>query len=349
MRLQNIFYIMLTNFNYQKICQDLLDNLPARTKDIVENRFGLKEGGRKTLEAIGEKYSITRERVRQVEKEARFEIKPKLARYERVFCHFKEVLKFCGNFKREDKFVQTLAIKPQFENHIFFLLNLNSQFKKFPQDENLHAFWTADFFSFNSAKEVLNLFCRKLSEKNRAMSLADFSLPTEHPWKNLSQDIQQRWIYSTIELSRKIDLGPEGLFGFKEWPEINPRNIRDKIYLVLKREKKPVHFRQIADLINEIFKKPALYQTVHNELIRDPRFVLVGRGIYALREWGFKEGYVKDIISGIIKEAGKPLAKEEIMEKVLSQRFVKKSTILFNLWNKEYFSKNLEGKYTSNA
>lgn len=323
--------------------------MPERTKNVIEDRFGLKRGERRTLEAIGKNYGITRERVRQVEKDAISEIKPAITRYEMVFQYFEEVLRFSGNFKREDKFLQLLAGAPQIENHIYFLLNLKPNFKKIPPNEELHSLWTIDFCSLDLAKEVINLFCQKLSEKKTPISLAEFNLPGTHPWANLSGNIQQRWFNSTIELSRKIDSGPEGLFGFKEWPEINPKNIKDKIYLVLKQEKKPLHFRQITNLINKTFQKPALYQTVHNELIRDSRFVLVGRGIYALKGWGFKEGYVRDIILNILKEAGEPLTKEQILERVLSQRLVKKSTVLFNLWNRKYFTKNEEGKYTFNV
>lgn len=333
------------NFNYQKICQELVEGLPERTKDIIENRFGLEKAERKTLEAIGKNYHITRERVRQIEEDAITKIKPKLKKIQNVFQYFEEVLKFSGNFRREDKFLQILAGSPELENHTFFLLNLRPHFKKYPQDADLHSFWTVDFKSLILAKEVLNLFCQKLSEKRAPISLDAFKLPAEHPWAEMERDIQQRWLNSTLEISRKIETGFEGLFGLKEWPEINPRNIGDKIYLLLKIGKKPCHFREITALINKSFKKSALCQTVHNELIRDPRFVLVGRGIYALKEWGYEKGYVRDIILKTLKKAGEPLAKEEILEKVLSQRMVKKSTILFNLWNKKYFSKDSEGKY----
>lgn len=348
------------NFDYQKICQELLDDLPGRTKGIVGNRFGLEEGQRKTLEAIGKNYNITRERVRQLEEDALTKIKLKLKKIQNVFQYFEEVLKFSGNFRREDKFLQILAGSPAFENHTFFLLNLKPHFKRFPRDEDFHPFWTidpvrdefsnrVDFNSLILAKEVINLFCQKLLEKKAPISLDAFKLPDAHPWAKMEKDIQQRWLNSTVEISRKIEIGFSGLFGFKNWPEINPKNIRDKIELVLKREKKPIHFREITNLINKSFKKSALCQTVHNELIRDSRFVLVGRGIYALREWGYEEGYVSDIILKILKGAGKPLTKEEILSQVLAQRLVKKSTILFNLWNKKYFLKNGEGKYTINV
>jgi hypothetical protein len=112
--------------------------------------------------------------------------------------------------------------------------------------------------------------------------------------------------------------------------------------LVLKKVGKPIHFKEVARLIGP----EALVQSVHNELIRDSRFVLVGRGTYALREWGFKDGDVKDIILDILKEERRPLSKEELIDRVLKQRFVKKNTVLLNLSNKKYFIRTNEGKYT---
>jgi len=126
----------------------------------------------------------------------------------------------------------------------------------------------------------------------------------------------------------------------KNWPEINPRGVKDNAYLVLLKTKKPLHFTQITKLINK-----ALPQTVHNELIKDPRFVLVGRGIYGLRDWGYEPGLVKDVIFKVLKTSRAPLAKQQILAHVLKQRFVKENTILLNLSNRKYFSKNLQGKY----
>jgi hypothetical protein len=333
------------NFNYQKICRELLQNFGGRTKDVIESRFGLEGGERKTLEAIGKNYNITRERVRQIEETAICEIKPKLKRHQKVFQYFEEVLLFFGKFRREDKFIHALAGSPEFQNPAFFLLSLKPHFKRVPQNDDFHSLWTIDLNSFVLAKEVISLFCQKLAEKKAPASLEELKLPPEHAWAKLDKEVASRWLNSTVEISRKIETGFSGLFGFKEWPEINPKNIRDKIYLLLKREKRPLHFRVLTDLINKSFKKPAICQTVHNELIRDSRFVLVGRGIYALKEWGYEKGYVRDIILKVLKGSEKPLAKEEILEKVLSQRMVKKSTVLFNLWNKKYFSKDSEGKY----
>jgi len=143
-----------------------------------------------------------------------------------------------------------------------------------------------------------------------------------------------------LEISKKIQKNSEGFFGLKEWPEINPKGVKDKAFLVFKKEQKPLHFAQVAQLIDS-----ALPQTVHNELIKDPRFILVGRGIYALREWGYEPGMVKDVILNILKQAKNPLSKEEILQKTLKQRLVKQNTVFLNLSNRKYFLRTGDGRY----
>jgi len=148
---------------------------------------------------------------------------------------------------------------------------------------------------------------------------------------------------SFIEVSKNIQKNQEGLYGLKQWPEINPKGIKDKIYLLFKKAQKPFHFTEVAEHI-----EGSLVQTVHNELIRDPRFVLIGRGIYALKEWGYREGDVKDVIVNIFRQENKSLTKQEIIERVLKQRIIKENTILMNLSDKKIFTKDPQGRYWIN-
>ncbi|MDP6703964.1 MAG: HTH domain-containing protein, partial [archaeon] len=129
-----------------------------------------------------------------------------------------------------------------------------------------------------------------------------------------------------------------------------PKGIKDKAYVVLKNTGKPLHFTQVAALIAELqevlakTQKQVLPQTVHNELIKDPRFVLVGRGMYALREWGYQAGTVKDVLKAVLKKHG-PLTKQELMKAAKKEREVKDSTILLNLQDKNVFAKDAQGRY----
>ena len=119
----------------------------------------------------------------------------------------------------------------------------------------------------------------------------------------------------------------------------------DEYWDTLKREGKPLHFLKTAQSIGEqITKRPVHAQTVHNELIKDNRFVLVGRGLYALNEWGYQPGIVRDVIKAVLAKHG-PLSKDELIKKVLQERHVKENTILINLQNKDHFQKTVDGRF----
>ncbi|MDO8265524.1 MAG: hypothetical protein Q7T41_01110 [Candidatus Saccharibacteria bacterium] len=139
-----------------------------------------------------------------------------------------------------------------------------------------------------------------------------------------------------------------GRWGLIKWPTVNPKNIRDKIYVILHENGKQMHFGEIAEAIREsdFKRKDVTTQAIHNELIKDKRFILVGRGIYALKEWGFKQGTVADVITEVLKDADEPLHRDEIVKRVLKKRFVKETTILLNLQGKSQFKRTAKATYT---
>ena len=289
----------------------------------MARRFGLR-GERQTLEEIGEHYSITRERVRQIQDDGLKTLgqRAESPECQKVFKSFAQIIKNSGSLKREDILLTELGGGK--ENYVFFLLTIGKQFQRFSETEEFYTFWATDKNAFEGAKKALNSFIADLQKKQQPMPLPKTVLA------------------SYAEISKKVLQGSDGFYGLKEWPEINPRGIKDKAFIVLKKEQKPLHFSEVATLIGN----GALRQTVHNELIKDQRFVLVGRGLYALKEWGYEPGIVREVIAHVLKDARKPVEKEFVVNKVLAQRLVKPNTILLNLQNKKYFLKTPEGKYT---
>lgn len=320
----------MASFNYQKICQDLVSQLPSKQRDVIERRFGFKSDERETLESIGRSYHICRERVRQIEKSSLNKIKKNAVAYKDVFKEFNRYLKNNGGIKEENSLLNELGQK-QYQAQIYFLLTISGEFKRFSEDDNFKALWAINDAVAEEAKKIVKQIETKLSENKEPMSLKNLALETGQ---------KKQILESYLEISKLIQKNSEGLYGLREWPEINPKGIKDKIYLLFKKARKPFHFTEVASQI-----PGSLVQTVHNELIRDPRFVLIGRGIYALKEWGYVPGDVKDVIANVLTSEARPMTKEEIIQKVLQQRQIKQNTILMNLSNKKYFARDNEGKY----
>lgn len=332
-------------FDYRKISQSLLENLPGRTKDIIERRFGLKEAETETLEAIGKSYGITRERVRQIQEAGFSKLKIQLKDHQAAFQYFTDHLKERGDLRKEDRLLKDLG-KEALENQVFFLLSLDQDFQRFLEDPELYSLWTINEGSLDLAKNVTEALSEELREVGSPLPFEDIFQLYQQAIAPSLRELSQKPLLSYLEVSKKIEQGPQDFFGLPEWPEISPRGMRDRAFIALKQAGKPLHFREVASQINKLdFKKQqqALPQTVHNELIKDPRFVLVGRGLYVLREWGYEPGVVKDVIFRVLKSEKKSLSQEEIIKKVLEQRFVKASTVLVNL--KKYFPKTKTGKY----
>lgn len=321
------------NTNYKNITQKLLRDLPPRTKEVVARRFGLEKDERETLEAIGKSHGITRERVRQIEEDAFTKIRAKPAIFQSILDQFAAELKNNGGIRREDLLLKTLGGE-KYQNHVFFLLSLSSSFARLAESKEFHPLWAVKGDSLDLAKKAVAFLKDELKKTNQPINTQNYRVPFGA--------IASPALASYLETSKLIQRASDGLFGLKEWPEINPRGVKDKAYLVLKSTNAPLHFSEVAKRIG----KNALPQTVHNELIKDQRFVLVGRGLYALRAWGYEPGMVKDVITRILKNADQPLAKADIVNAVLKQRFVKENTISLNLSDKKYFERTAEGKYT---
>ena len=324
---------MSNKVNYQQVCQDLLKDLNSKQKEIISRRFGLKKENKETLALIGDRFNITRERVRQIEKDSiDKQIKPRLKKYSEVFKGFRKYLESFGGIKKEDILLEELGDKEN-QAEVYFLLSISENFKRYVQNANFYPLWTDKETSLTLAKKNIELILREFKKNQKPLTLQEL--------KNLFQkDIEINFLTSCLEISKKIKQNND-LFGLKEWPEINPRGVKDKAYLVLKKNKIPLHFSQIAEMIGE----NALPQTVHNELIKNQKFVLVGRGTYALEDWGYSHGNVNDVIFKLLKESKTSLSKKEILDGVLKQRMVKKNTVLINLNNKKYFLKTPKGKY----
>ncbi len=319
-------------FSYKEVCQYLTSSLPQRTKDILSCRFGFGRGKKETLEAIGKKYGITRERVRQIEKDGIKQAKKEAHQHREVFSFFKKELEKLGGVKREDLLLNILEQEKGEKNYIIFLLNISEDLFRIPENKDFYAFWVNDEKTFLKAKEVIGDVHKELKKRKKLLPLQEISAKKDMPLEILS---------SYLEISKIIVKNGEEEIGLYNWPEINPRGIKDKAYLALKKAGKPLHFREIAATLGE----KANPQTAHNELIKDNCFVLVGRGVYALSEWGYTPGEVKEVIHNILKKEGS-LAKNDIIQQVAKQRIVKKNTVIQNLSNKKYFVRTPDGKYT---
>lgn len=332
--------------NTEEFAQAILETIEReREREIVSRRFGLFDR-KETLEQIGELLGITRERVRQLEKSVITRLKASAEAGE--LPHIPELE------KRFAEYLQENGTAARITNISKELTAENSK-----TDQSRIAFLAALIPSIVSVNETDDYYqAISLAKANDEKALKDSISKIVDTIKKLSEpkpiediakaasiaDVKQAESLATI--SKKLAT-LNSQWGLIKWPMVNPKNIRDKIYVILKENGKHMHFNEISEAIkdSDFKRKDVTTQAIHNELIKDKRFVLVGRGIYALKEWGYEKGTVADIIADILRQEGKELHRDEIVKRVLESRYVKETTILLNLQGKPQFKRVAKATY----
>jgi hypothetical protein len=335
------------SFDAVPLVKKLLAEVPERAREVLTYRFGLGTSAeRETLEAIGERWGITRERVRQIEASGIEAIRHSRAfrDSEAAFAELAAHIETQGAIVAEDALLAGLASDEKSRNRFRFLLVVGSAFFRERETDDFYARWHVDHRTADTVHSALTRLYSQLddaevlSEGDIVNRFLDELKDVNAAYRN--EEILKRW----LSLSKNISSNPLAEWGKASAPAIRTKGIRDYAYLVIKQKGEPMHFSDVATAITEVFSKKAHVATTHNELIKDSRFVLVGRGLYALAEWGYQPGVVRDVIKNVLK--GKSLTRDEVISSVKQVRYVKDNTILVNLNDSRYFKKSKDGKYS---
>jgi hypothetical protein len=351
----------IEGFSPSETISSLLKYLTNKEEDVLRRRFGLNGQSKETLEAIGKAYNVTRERIRQIENSAIKKIKG-LREFGRVSTDLEHtisnVLARNGGIMDERSLLRELlnfaSDNPLNNNCAVFILEelLSKKIIRIPLSSSVAKSWSLPHVSMDFVKEAIGELIKILEKDGKPMKIDEllekFNQTDYYSSKN--EALTDEGIHSYINLSKNIDSNPFDEYGLAKWGSINPKRMKDKIYLVLKKEGKPLHFNDITDLINKVKfdRRKAYPPTVHNELILNNDFVLVGRGIYALEQWGYKPGVVSDVLRKILEKANNPLSRDELVKQVLEQRVVRKNTIHLALTDKTKFKKLPDKRYVIN-
>jgi hypothetical protein len=348
----------IANFNPAETLAALFRHLSKKEEEVLQRRYGLDGGKRETLEEIGKRFHVTRERIRQIENSAKQKLK-NIKEFRTLIAPaedlIRQILESRGSATTEEslfaELFRTSGAHSTDEQIVDFLISelMNDTFDHVGEEDNLRPGWKLKAASLSIVRETIDHIVQTIEKNDKPITLesinekiAAIQYFQEHPERR-----SEETILSYIELSPKISKNPYGEYGLVSWGTIVPKRMNDKIFLVLKKSGKPLHFNEITRKINEVGfdKRKAYPPTVHNELILNTQYVLVGRGIYALREWGYKPGVVADVLVEILKSSEQPMTRDELVNKVLEQRIVKKNTVYLALADRTKFDKFPDGRY----
>lgn len=335
-----------TTLQVETIVNDVLASIDReREREIIARRYGLYDR-KETLEQIGELLGITRERVRQLEKSVMTKLKSlaekDLPHIEDISEVFTRELESMGQVARISALSEKLTTGNSKidQSRIAFLARLVPSVTYVNENDHFYnAAALSDKYSEKDVRDKVNHVIAEIKKIGKPVTIEELAGSLGN-----SETAQVEALASVSKNLATLN----GRWGLIKWPMVNPKNIRDKIYVILYENGKQMHFNEIAEAISgsDFKRKDVTTQAIHNELIKDKRFVLVGRGIYALKEWGFKKGTVSDVITEVLEAAGEPLHRDEIVKRVLKKRFVKETTILLNLQGKDQFKRTAKATYT---
>ncbi len=329
------------------IITDVLNTIEReREREIVSRRFGLYDR-KETLEQIGELLGITRERVRQLEKAILTRLRVQAEQGQ--LPHMVEVQQLLldqvtslGNVARISDLSQKVlnASTRTDQSKVSFLATLCPELAMV--DENDFFYLSVGVRKIHDEKKIKDLVgkiieaVKKIGKPTTIEEIAETA--------GQKDAAHTRALASTSKSLATLN----DRWGLVKWPMVNPKNIRDKIYVILYENGKHMHFNEISEAIkdSDFKRKDVTTQAIHNELIKDKRFVLIGRGIYALKEWGYDKGTVADVITEVLQKSGKPMKRDDIVKEVLKSRYVKETTILLNLQGKPQFKRVAKATYT---
>jgi hypothetical protein len=329
----------------------ILGGLTDKEQSVISRRIGFG-GEKETLQSIGNTWDITRERVRQIEDVGIKKIGRIVRSSGLVYIQetAEKLLAVSGGLMIKNKLVAALIEELHIDNtlnegilEVIVQSDFNIQKSK-PQIGTNTYFYTPEIQKKLIGaihKEAMSLLKKKgdIMETATLYEMIKSNLATSHG------KIEICLIDAVLDIFDELVKGEEKYIGLTKWKILNPSTLKDKAIYVFKKEKNPIHFVELANKISDYFGEPVKVATIHNELIRNNEFVLIGRGIYVLKEWGYKPGTVLDVIMDIFAKAKSPLSTEEIIAKVLKTRKVKTSTIYMNLQNKQQIERVWRNMY----
>lgn len=329
-----------------------------READIINRRYGLN-GNKETLEQVGETLRITRERVRQIEKATLLRIKLSLEDGQNELFNNAEMDlvkalhemgraaridkltdKIMGNNPDDDKRGADIVANSEHDEAVVTLLAALSS-KMIITTENDKYYAAVVLSSERDGRDIKG----EVDDIVKALKKHGKPVTLDQLYKLVGRYEHPTEVGAIASISKQIT-SLKGQWGLAKWPSVNPRNIRDKIYVVLSENGQPMHFSKIAEQVKSqnFTRNNVTEQAIHNELIKDDRFVLIGRGIYALAEQGYKKGSITDVITELLKKNG-PMYRDDIVREVLKSRQVREATILLNLTSKPQFKRINKNQY----
>jgi hypothetical protein len=349
------------NFKLQNLA-GLIDTMLSKLKNeravnIIKLRFGLEDGKIYTLEEIGQKEGVTRERIRQIQKK-------ELVRFKKINNKDLTIINFLltnwllsrygvVDEQEVDDYFLKLGIK-NYKGAAIMLLSENLKIIRSIRKKGIKIYYPISEFDIN---KIISKVEEVLTKTHKALTLEtirkEIGIKKEYVVLNknysciLSEHILKK-LFKLVPTINEISVEGDKLYTLHTNRFFFPQYWSDVIYKTVKNYNKPLHFTEIAEKVNDlnVFNKQIDVRRVHAILIDDKRFAHTGvRGAYGLTEWGIRKEMLPDLIKECMNKAGFPLYLDQILHYVSKYKYTKRANVHACLYGNKQFYRLNNGSY----
>lgn len=322
--------------------KDILSYCKNKEQLILMKKFGLDGGKEIPLQKIGKDYSLTRERVRQIETQALMRFRRLIVgneTYMSVLEESKKILEVHGGLLGEDALISKIINKNLFKfskQELKLILVSDFDLTYLKRNKDLErAFYIEPLYEDLLTKLVL-FSINHFKARGESQDLYEFISELKEEFAedlkhipSLKNDLFYINFFAIVKEMTLLD----GKIWLTSFEDINPKTVKLKMLYTIRRLNKPVHFQELPAKILERFPgELTKINTVHNELVKNnDLFINLGLGTYGLKERGYQGGSVRDILIRIFKKANRPMTAKELTKEVLREKMVSPNTVVLNL------------------
>lgn len=234
--------VVKTLTEIDEIVQNLLLLLSEKEKEVITKRFNLDSQGKRTLEEIGQEFAVTRERVRQIEKNALNKMKRNV--FNTALSGLNEfvttLVRTSGGLIRKKSLLQEIkSLVPDnrelAEGPLDLSFALHDEIESVGNTINFHPHLREKSIPEYNLKFAANNLINQLQKYGDAKNLTKIQNDLGPVLNEVDFNIVK--VKSLIEIDKRLKLLNDNTVGLSEWRHIHPRTLRDKILFILKSEK----------------------------------------------------------------------------------------------------------------
>ena len=272
----------------------LLCTLPQRQRDVLELRHGMHNGRAQTLERIGRQLKVTKERVRQIEKQAMNELHSQGVTLGRVSQQVRGALESAGGVARLEHLTQEVDNRTSggalsLGGLVRLILRLDPEIIK--ARINGIGVWALGGSPVATIPKIRALCTSMLRDARLGLS---FEVVVTRILEELSDPRMDRAFVAGVIRACPGVIVSDNVWLFHPCRKSGPRLV--KIIRILRQAGQALHFSELTERLNKEMEKQSSLLAVYELLRRNPEFfVRVARGTFGLREWESQKFGVIDL------------------------------------------------------